>query len=327
MSGPLSKKEVLVTGAGGEVGSALVAELRARGHQVTATDLSSAGGGLACLDVTDVEMVSDTVETNDFDTVFHLASLLSATSEKNPRAAMKVNEYGAFNLFEALERKCTRTGKPVVFIFPSSIAVYCVPSLEEKASAGAISEDSYLNPMTHYGRNKLAVEAMGRFYEYRTQGAISFRGVRYPGLLSALTLPSGGSTDYAPAMMHAAVRATHAECFVRPDAVLPFMAMPDAIKGAISLSEADVARLTRSSYNIASFSASAREIFDALRSRLGWSDCDFVPDQLRQSIVDHWPAALDDSAARTDWDWNPDLGFEATLDNYMLPTLKARYGG
>jgi threonine 3-dehydrogenase len=154
---------------------------------------------------------------------------------------------------------------------------------------------------------------------------VDFRAVRFPGLISAFTLPTGGTTDYAPEMIHAAAQGQPYRCFVREDTSLPFMAMPDAIKALIGLERAPADQLTLHSYNVTSFSRSALELADRTRTAFPDAAITFEPDLKRQRIVDSWPVDQDDSKARADWGWHPDFDEARTFEEYLVPNIRAQY--
>jgi nucleoside-diphosphate-sugar epimerase len=222
----------------------------------------------------------------------------------------------------------------VKFLFPSSIAVYGLPSVAAKKSAGKVAEKDWTMPITMYGCNKLYCEHLGRYYahHYRQlaadsdqRGGVDFRCIRFPGLISAVTVPSGGTSDYAPEMLHAAAQKKQYECFVREDVRIPFMAMPDAIDALLRLEAAPSSGLSQSVYNITSFSPSASEIRAiALRAFEG-ADITFRPDDKRQAIVDSWPEDVDDSAARKDWGFAPSFDQQRAFDEYLIPGIRQRY--
>src|SRR5262249_10537708 len=195
-------------------------------------------------------------------------------SEFSPALANKVNVEGTLNMLEFGQRQGESHGRPVVFFYPSSVAAYGLPSLEAKTSAGKVKEDDFNFPTTMYGANKLYCEHLGRYYgqHYKqlaaeTQsGKIDFRCIRFPGLISAATVPSGGACAYAPEMIHAAAAGQPYECFVRPDTRIPFMAMPDAVGAIVRLVSALRERLTRTVYNIGAFAPSAGEVEQIVRS-------------------------------------------------------------
>jgi len=264
--------------------------------------------------------------------VFHLAALLSTRSEFTPVTAHHVNVEGTLNLLEFAQREGESHGRPVTFIYPSSIAAYGLPSLDAKSSAGAVMEDEYAHPTTMYGCNKLYCEQLGHYYAkyYKQLSAdaiprVDFRCVRFPGLISAVTVPSGGTSDYAPEMIHAAAQGESYDCFVRPDTTIPLMAMPDGIDALLTLAAAPRQRLTRSAYNLTAFNPSASEIRDVVVAAFPDARIGYKVDAKRQGIVDSWPAAVDDSAARNDWGFAPKYDFERAFHEYLIPTIRERY--
>jgi nucleoside-diphosphate-sugar epimerase len=221
----------------------------------------------------------------------------------------------------------------VKFLFPSSIAVYGIP-LGRKDETGRVQEKTWNLPTTMYGANKAYCEHLGRYFteHYRQLGsgthapAVDFRCLRFPGLVSAHTLPTGGTSDYLPEMLHAAAQGTPYACFVRPDTRLPFMAMPDAIRAMFLLAEAEPTRLSWRVYNVTSFNPSAAEFRDLLRERFPGADITFQVDEKRQAIVDRWPADVSDDAARADWGWKPEYDLRRALDDYLVPGVRRHAG-
>jgi nucleoside-diphosphate-sugar epimerase len=335
----LRKPVVLITGAGGEIGHGLVTRLSASGSPIITLDVSPLGQSLAPLvareftgSITDVSLLERMLAEFEVDHVFHLAALLSTRSEFTPVTAHHVNVEGTLNLLEFAQRQGESHGRPVMFIYPSSIAAYGLPNLETKARAGAVTEDQFALPTTMYGCNKLYCEQLGHYYSryYKQLSAdamcrVDFRCVRFPGLISALTLPSGGTSDYAPEMIHAAAKGEPYDCFVRPDATIPFMAMPDGVDALLTLAAAPRERLTRSAYNLMAFNPSAAEIRDVVVAAFPDAAIGFKVDTKRQAIVDSWPAAVDDSAARCDWGFNPQYDFDRAFREYLIPTIRQRY--
>jgi nucleoside-diphosphate-sugar epimerase len=184
-----------------------------------------------------------------------------------------------------------------------------------------------------YGCNKLYCEQLGRYYArfYKQlsaepqAGRVDFRCVRFPGLISAMTVPSGGTSDYAPEMIHAAAKGEPYACFVRPDTRIPFMAMPDGVEALLALAAAPRDRLTQTAYNLGAFNPSAAEIHARVQAAFPAADITWKTDVKRQGIVDSWPADVDDSAARRDWGFAPAYDFARAFDEYLIPTIRARY--
>ena len=335
----MRKPVVLITGAGGEIGHGLVTRLSAAGSPLITVDVSPLDSSLAPLvtreftgSITDTSLLDRMIAEFEVDRVFHLAALLSTRSEFTPVTAHHVNVEGTLNLLEFAQRQGESHGRPVTFIYPSSIAAYGLPSLDAKAGAGAAREDEYAHPTTMYGCNKLYCEQLGHYYAkyYKQLSAdaiprVDFRCVRFPGLISAVTIPSGGTSDYAPEMIHAAAKGEPYDCFVRPDTTIPFMAMPDGIEALLTLAGAPRERLTRSAYNLTAFNPSASAIRDVVVSAFPNAMIRYKVDAKRQGIVDSWPAAVDDSAARADWGFAPKYDFDRAFHEYLIPTIRERY--
>jgi nucleoside-diphosphate-sugar epimerase len=335
----MRKPVVLVTGAGGEIGHGLVARLNAGGAPIITLDLSPLDASLAPAvtreftgSITDTALLDRLLAEFEVDRVFHLAALLSTRSEFTPVSAHHVNVEGTLNLLEFAQRQGESHGRPVTFIYPSSIAAYGLPDRSAKAAAARVREDDYAHPTTMYGCNKLYCEQLGDYYakHYKQLSAdaiphVDFRCVRFPGLISAVTLPAGGTSDYAPEMIHAAAKGQHYTCFVRGDTRIPFMAMPDAIDALLTLAAAPRERLSRTAYNLTAFSPSADQIRDVVIAAFPDATIDFKVDPKRQGIVDSWPADVDDSAARRDWHFAPRYDFDRAFQEYLIPTIRERY--
>ena len=330
----MRKPVVLITGAGGEIGHGLIAQLAERGDRAIVTlDLNRLDDTIA--PKVDREITGSILDRGVLDRVlaefrvelvFHLAALLSTRSEFTPTTAHQVN-------VEFAQHEAESHGRPVVFMYPSSIAAYGLPDANTKAAAGKVKEDEWAHPTTMYGCNKLYCEQLGRYYaRYYKQlaaepasGRVDFRSVRFPGLISAVTMPSGGTSDYAPEMIHAAAKGERYECFVRPDTRIPFMAMPDGVDALMTLAAAPRDRLSRTEYNVAAFHPSAEEIRERVLEAFPDAQIDWDVDRQRQGIVDTWPADVDDGAARRDWGFAPRYDFDKALDEYLVPTIRERY--
>lgn len=334
---------ILVTGANGEIGHALIKELANKndGFGVIGLDKNQIPKepGTYCEhfiqgDVTDADVIRS-LEGFDIARIYHLAALLSSSAERDPFLAHHVNVNGALSMLSLARRIGDRTGSLVTFLFPSTIAVYGMDSLVGKAAAGAIKEESWLYPRTMYGINKLYCEQVGaymamRFGQLQPEGpvqAVDFRALRYPGIISAFTEPTGGTSDYAPEMIHAAARGEDYECFVRPDSRIPFMVMPDAVKAIMSLADADPITLKRRVYNVGSFAPTAQEIAESVKSAFPGVSISYEPHPARQAIVDSWCADVDDTAARVDWNWQPDYDMVRAFGEYLIPNIRKVYEG
>lgn len=337
----MRKPVTLITGANGEIGHGLIQHFGELGeHDVVALDLKPLDASLKryCTtsiagDILDENLLNRLVSEYEIHAIFHLAALLSTRAEYTPDTAHRVNVNGTLNLLQLAAEQARWHGNPVKFLFPSSIAAYGLPDLETKARAGAVREDQYNQPVTMYGCNKLYCEQLGRYYSdhYRQLAAgangsgVDFRSLRFPGLISAATVPSGGTSDYAPEMLHAAAQGKPYVCFVRADARIPFMAMPDAIKALVELAGAPHASLSQRVYNVTAFSPTAGEVRDRILLAFPDADVTFEPDRPRAAIVDSWPADVDDAPAHRDWSWHPDYDFARAFDEYLIPSIRDKY--
>jgi threonine 3-dehydrogenase len=335
----MRKPVTLVTGANGEIGHALVHRLAAADRSVVTIDIAGLEPSLAAGvrraftgSITDAALLERVLAEFEVDLIFHLAALLSTRAEFTPLTAHQVNVDGTLNLLEFAQREGESHGRPVIFVYPSSIAAYGLPDLRTKASAGRVSEDAWNTPRTMYGCNKLYCEHLGRYYaRYYKQlaahavGRVDFRCVRFPGLISAITVPAGGTSDYAPEMIHAAARGEPYGCFVRPDTRIPFMAMPDAVDALLRLAEARPEQLTKTAYNLSAFSPTADQVRQQVMRAFPDSNITWNVDEKRQAIIDSWPEDVDDTAARRDWGFDPRFTFESTFDDYLIPTVRERY--
>jgi threonine 3-dehydrogenase len=336
----MTEKSVLVTGACGEIGQALVQGLSARGgYRIVTADLAPLPDSIRALSAE--HMQGDLVNRikqfydYDFDIIYHLAASLSSKAEVATEEAHRINVEGTMQLLMLAAYKSEKYKKSVKFLFPSSIAAYGMPDLDAKKQAGCVKEDEWDIPHTMYGCNKLYCEKLGtyhsQFYGQRHLDPVppvmlDFRAIRFPGLISAFTLPSGGTSDYGPEMLHAAAQGKPYSCFVREDTKISFMAMPDAIKSLLMLTDVPREKLSQQVYNIAAFALTAGEFRDRAVKAFPGARITFEPNPRRQGIVDSWPEDVDDSRARTDWDWKPDYDADKFFEQYFLPEIRKRYG-
>lgn len=337
----MRKEVVLITGANGEIGHGLITHLAENENvNVIALDVQPLDDELKSLvtrfiqgDILDGMLLGRLVVEYEIRTIYHLASILSTKAEYNPEAAHRINVEGTLNLLRLAVEQSQWQGKPVKFIYPSSIAAYGLPSLDIKKSVGKVKETDWLFPTTMYGCNKLYCEHLGRYYtaHYRQLAAdhgnttVDFRCLRFPGLISAVTIPTGGTSDYGPEMLHHAAQGIPYNCFVRPDTRLPFMAMPDAVKSLLQIEAAPRSRLSQLIYNVTSFSPSAQEIYDIVMKAFPNAEITFAPHISRQAIIDSWPEDIDDAAAKHDWSWKPDYDQERAFQEYLIPAIRQRY--
>ena len=337
----MRKPVVLITGAGGEIGHGLIERLSTQSRRAIVTlDLARLDQSMAPLvdreitgSILDRPLLERVLAEYQVELVFHLAALLSTRSEFTPLSAHQVNVEGTLNLLEFAQHEAESHGRPVIFMYPSSIAVYGLPDLAEKQRAGRVGEDEYTHPTTMYGCNKLYCEQLGHYYSrfYKqlaaetASGRVDFRCVRFPGLISAVTMPSGGTSDFAPEMIHAAARGEPYAAFVRPDSQIPFMAMPDGVDALLQLASARRDALTRTAYNVTAFNPSADAVRGVVMRAFPDAEISWDVDLKRQSIIDTWPADVDDSAARRDWGFAPRYDFETAFTEYLIPTIRERY--
>jgi len=302
---------ILVTGALGQIGSELVPALVARygAEAVIASDLRMMPSGAADpgvpyehVDCTQPHQIHEVVRRYDVDRVFHLAALLSAVAEERPQVAWSVNMTGLYNILEvARQYGCA------VF-FPSSIGAFGPSTPPERTPQVTVQR-----PTTMYGVTKVAGELLCDYY-FRRFG-LDTRGLRFPGLISYVAPPGGGTTDYAVDIFYQAVRYSHYTCFLGPETRLDMMYMPDAIRAMIELMEADPARLEhRNAFNVTAMSITPEELAAEIRRHVPGFRIDYEVDPVRQAIADSWPRSLDDSAARAEWGWAP---------RYDLPAMTA----
>ena len=337
----MRKHVTLITGAGGEIGHGLIERLADEGGtSIITIDLQPLDPALSTLveqeyqgSILETHLLERILSEYQVETIYHLAAILSTRAEFTPVTAHQVNVEGTLKLLDFAQAQGESHGHTVVFLYPSSIAVYGLPNLETKAAAGAVREHEWNNPTTMYGCNKLYCEHLGRYFacHYKQlaaetlSGKVDFRAIRFPGLISAVTVPSGGTSDFAPEMIHAAARGEPYACFVRPDTRIPFMVMSDAVDGLVQLARAERAQLGRTVYNITAFNPSAEEIRSLVMVGFPGAEISFEPDLKRQAIVDTWPADVDDSAARSDWGFNPRYDIEGGFSDFLIPRIRDRY--
>ncbi len=299
---------ILVTGATGQIGSELVPALRQRygaenvvaaGHRSRPAESLRESGPYAALDVRDRAALEAVVREHGIDTVYHLAALLSATAEERPQLAWDININGLINVLEvAREHGCA------VF-HPSSIGAFgpSTPRIDTP-------QLTLQRPTTLYGVTKVSGELLCDYYHHHH--GVDSRGVRFPGLISYLTPPGGGTTDYAVYIYYEAIRNGCYSAFLRPDTRLDMMYMPDAIRAAIGVMEADPDRLQhRNAYNVTAMSVTPEEMGRAIQKHIPDFELSYEIDLVRQAIADSWPDRLDDRAAREQWDWSPEYDLES----------------
>jgi threonine 3-dehydrogenase len=337
----MRKPVVLITGASGEIGHGLIERLAEDGSRgIVTLDLTPLAPALSAKiqreltgSILDRSLLDRILSEFEVDVIFHLAALLSTRSEFSPMTAHQVNVEGTLQLLEFAQHEAESHGRPVQFLYPSSIAAYGLPSLDAKRKAGRVLESEWTMPTTMYGCNKLYCEQLGHYYakHYKQlstdvqSGRVDFRAVRFPGLISAVTVPSGGTSDYAPEMIHAAAKGEPYACFVRPDTKIPFMAMPDGVEALLTLAQAPREALTQTAYNLGAFAPTADEVRAEVARAFPSAAITYHVDERRQGIVDSWPEDVDDGAARRDWGFAPKYDFTRAFRDYLIPTIRQRY--
>jgi nucleoside-diphosphate-sugar epimerase len=314
-------KNILVIGSVGQIGSELTMELRNRygndhvvaGYRSTQPSKELAESGpLEVVDATDVERIVEVVKKYKIDTIYNLAALLSGVAEKRPQAAWNVGVNGVYNVLEiAREFNCA------VF-FPSSIGAF-----GSSTPLDNTPQDTIQRPGTMYGVTKVAGELLSDYY-YKRFG-VDARGVRYPGIISNLTLPGGGTTDYAVEIYYDAIKKGKFTCPLPKGTFLDMMYMPDALDAAIDLMEADPAKLKhRNCFNITAMSFDPEILFKSVKKYLPDFTMDYDIDTMKQGIAESWPNKMDDSAAREEWGWNPKWDLDA-MTRDMLKVIKEKH--
>jgi len=314
-------KRILVTGAVGQIGSELTLALRERygadnvvaaGRKTQPSAALRDTGPFVWCDVTDRPKLDETIKEYKIDTIVNMAAILSATGEKSPQRCWDVNVTGLINTLEA-----AREFELVQVLCPSSIAVFGPETPRDNTP-----QETVLKPTTMYGVTKVTGELLCDYYVRRF--GVDARGLRYPGIISAETLPGGGTTDYAVEIYYKAIEEGRYTCFVREDTSLPMMYMPDCIKATMDLMAAPFDQLKHhGDFNVGSMSFTAGELAAAIKKHIPDFAASYEPD-FRQEIADSWPSSIDDTAARKEWGWQPSFDLEAMTAD-MLEKLKARH--
>ena len=311
-------KNILVIGAAGQIGSELVPELRARGYMTVAAGSGRTplpeyltDGPTATVNLLDHDALDAVIKHFNIDTVFNLAAILSAVGESKPMTAWNLGVNGVIGLLElARDRKLS------VFT-PSSIGVFGPETPHDLTP-----QDTVCRPRTMYGITKVAGELLSDYY--RAKYGVDARSVRYPGLISYVTPPGGGTTDYAVDIYWKAIEKGVYRCPLKAGTYLPMMFMPDALRAAIELMEADASRLKHfNSFNVGALSFDPEEVAASIQKRLPGFKLEYDVNPLLQSIADSWPDDLDDTAAREEWDWIPKYNLDQ-MTNVMLDAIMKR---
>ncbi|MFX1327891.1 MAG: NAD-dependent epimerase/dehydratase family protein [Promethearchaeota archaeon] len=312
-------RRILVIGAAGQIGSELVPALRSKygndnviatGRKTPLPKNITENGPVIYLDAINKELLSKALYEYDINTIFHMASILSATGEKMPQVAWDININGLINVLEA-----GRSYNIDRIIWPSSIAAFGPTTPRDNTPNTTI-----LEPTTMYGITKVSGELLIEYY-FKKYG-LDTRSMRLPGIISSETLPGGGTTDYAVEIFYDAIKHKRYTCFLKEDTILPMMYMPDCNKCMINLLEADASKLKRHVYNITGFSFSAGELAAEIKKHIPEFKIDYRPD-FRQEIADSWPKTIDDTFAREEWGWNPSYNL-SSMTKDMIDKLSKR---
>jgi hypothetical protein len=316
-------KNILIIGSTGQIGTELTMALRKHspnGNVVAGyipaqppTEMLKETGPCEIVDITNAQQIADVVKKYQVDTIYNLAALLSAVAEAKPQLAWQIGMGGLFNVLEVARE----TGAAV--FTPSSIAAFGPGTVKDM-----VPQDTVQRPQTMYGVTKVSGELLSDYYHKRF--GVDTRSVRFPGLISNVTLPGGGTTDYAVDIYYAAVREGKFTCPLKPGTYMDMMYMPDALRATIELMEADPTKLIhRNSFNLASMSFEPTEIIAEVKRLVPELEVKFEIDELRQSIADSWPNSMDDSCARAEWDWKPEYDLRAMSEDMVLK-LRQKFG-
>ena len=316
-------KNILIIGSTGQIGTELTMALlkhSPNGNVVAGyipaqppTEMLKETGPCEIVDITNAQQIADVVKKYQVDTIYNLAALLSAVAEAKPQLAWQIGMGGLFNVLEVARE----TGAAV--FTPSSIAAFGPGTVKDM-----VPQDTVQRPQTMYGVTKVSGELLSDYYHKRF--GVDTRSVRFPGLISNVTLPGGGTTDYAVDIYYAAVREGKFTCPLKPGTYMDMMYMPDALRATIELMEADPTKLIhRNSFNLASMSFEPTEIIAEVKRLVPDLEVKFEIDELRQSIADSWPNSMDDSCARAEWGWKPEYDLRAMSEDMVLK-LRQKFG-
>jgi len=337
----MRKKIILVTGANGEIGQELIKILaKNKSKKIIVLDLQPIENNIIDLvydkfigNILDQNLLEQISGTYEIEEIYHLAALLSTRSEFSPHMAHEVNVTGTLNMLTLAVDQAKSQGKPIKFFFPSSIAVYGLENQKTKIQAGAITESEYCSPITMYGCNKLYCENLGHYYSHHyhqlskdfEHNLIDFRSIRFSGLISTLTEPQGGTSDYIPQMLHAAARREIYDCFVQNNTRMPFMVMPEAINSIISLMDSPIDYIKSQVYHLSTFNPTPEEFYNCLIQYFPDFKINYDVNPKRQEMVDSWPMDLNCDRAIEEWKWNPQYNLETAFRDYLIPRIKKQY--
>jgi threonine 3-dehydrogenase len=322
----MKQKVSIITGASGEIGQNLISRFnKEENKKIIALDLNHPNKKLNIYkfikgSILDQEVINQLSENYIIEEIFHLAAVLSTKAEQNPDLAKQVNINGTLNLFNLALFQNLKHKIITKFFFPSSIAVY-----NTNVNNQAIDENSYCNPITIYGQHKLFCENLGvafDLYGNEQNLKIDFRSIRFPGIISTNTIPTGGTSDYAPQMIHNAFNNKNYTCFVNKNTCLPFIVMPDAIDSIIQLMNENKKSLHQNVYNITAFNPTVTNLFYIIKTECPNFKITYNIDEMRQKIVDSWPDKINDNNAKKDWNWEPTHNLKKAFNDYIIPHLR-----
>jgi len=315
-------KRIFITGSAGQIGTELTMKLRKiyGNDNVIASDIKPfkdksvlESGPFEYADCLNASEMAKLIKKYNIDTIYHLAAILSGVAEAKPNLAWDVNINGLYNILEiAREYKCA------VFT-PSSIGAFGPNTPKEKTP-----QDTIQRPTTMYGVTKVAGELLCDYYHKKF--GVDTRGVRYPGLISNVALPGGGTTDYAVEIFYEAIKNKHYTSYIKAGTFMDMMYMPDALDAAVNIMEANPDKLIhRNAFNVTAMSFDPEMLADAIKKYIPEFKMDYEIDPIRQEIAESWPDSLDDSAARNEWDWNPKYDLDKMTKD-MIEVLSKKLG-
>ena len=325
----MKEKVTIITGISGEIGQNLIKYFSENTNKkIIGIDLDDSKQNSQIFkfinsSILEQKILDKIANNYIIEEIYHLAAILSTKAEKNPKLAQKVNINGTINMFNLAMYQNYKHNILTKFFFPSSIAVYQVN--ENNDSSLLVKEQMFCNPKTVYGQHKLFCENLGTSYDQNGNELnlkIDFRCIRFPGIISANSMPTGGTSDYAPEMIHNAFKKKKYSCFVNETSVLPFIVMPDAIQSIIHIMDVNKKTLTQNVYNITSFSPTVLDILNEIKNECPNFKIDYKINKQRQNIVNNWPNFIDDSKAKNDWGWGPKYDLSSAFKNYLIPILK-----
>jgi len=319
----MQNQTILITGANGEIGQNLISKLKSNtlNNTIIALDLNYFNCNNSKTEfikgsILDENLIQKIFTKYNITVIIHLAAILSTKAEQNPKLAKEVNLKGT----QILINQSLKSDHNVKFFFPSSIAVYNTTNTAEDMHIN--EEMCKAEPLTIYGQTKLSCEKIG---EKAINKNFDFRCIRFPGIISASTMPTGGTSDYAPEMLHYAAQNKPYNCFVTSDTQLPFIMMPDAISAILRIMSVPKKQLLHKVYNITSFSPSAKEFYMETKQYYKNFNINYQINDSRQKIVNSWPDYVDDSKAKDDWGWNSFQNLAEAYKQYLIPTLTNFY--